>query len=81
MAGVVAALGLLGYAFHLAEGDSPSVIPGALSTCPAPDCATCLHEVCLIGLITTSQAALFPYHNIIWILTTCPALYSLPCSW
>lgn len=46
MAGVVAALGLLGYAFHLAEGDSPSVIPGALSTCPAPDCATCLHEAC-----------------------------------
>ena len=46
MAGVVAALTLLGYAFHLAEDDSPRVNPGAMSTCPAPDCNTCLHQVC-----------------------------------
>lgn len=46
MAGVVIALLLLGYAFHLAEGDSPQVTPGASTTCPAPDCAACLHQVC-----------------------------------
>ncbi|KAA6422553.1 MAG: putative inositol transporter 2-like [Trebouxia sp. A1-2] len=47
MAGVVIALLLLGYAFHLAEGDSPQVTPGASTTCPAPDCAACLHQACI----------------------------------
>ncbi len=46
MAGVVITLLLLGYAFHLAEGDSPVVTQGASTTCPAPDCAACLHQVC-----------------------------------
>ncbi|KAL0047264.1 hypothetical protein WJX82_011173 [Trebouxia sp. C0006] len=46
MAGVVITLLLLGYAFHLAEGDSPQVTPGVSTTCPAPDCAACLHQAC-----------------------------------
>ncbi len=50
MAGVVITLLLLGYAFHLAEGDSPQVTPGASTTCPAPDCAACLHQVCTCSL-------------------------------
>ena len=50
MAGVVAALALLGYAFHIAEGDSPVVTPGAPTSCPAPDCSACLHQVCMYPL-------------------------------
>ena len=45
MVGVIIALTLLGYAFHLAEAHSPAVTAGAASTCPAPDCSTCLHQV------------------------------------
>ena len=50
MAGVVITLLLLGYAFHLAEGDSPQVTPGVSTTCPAPDCAACLLQVCTCSL-------------------------------
>lgn len=46
MACVIVALTLLGYAFHLAEADSPPVAVGTASTCPAPDCSTCLHQAC-----------------------------------
>ena len=57
MAGVVAALALLGYAFHIAEGDSPVVTPGAPTSCPAPDCSACLHQVCFshpLGMMSCS---------------------------
>lgn len=52
MAGVIAALTLLGFAFSLAEGDSPAV-EVAHSTCLArdiPDCTSCLHKVCCLHL-------------------------------
>ena len=50
MAGVVAALALLGLAFYLAEHDSPAVVLSQ-STCQAQDisdCTSCLHKVCKV---------------------------------
>ena len=61
MAGVVITLLLLGYAFHLAEGDSPQVTPGVSTTCPAPDCAACLHQVCTCSCqCRSAHACSFP---------------------
>ncbi len=61
MAGVVTALLLLGYAFRLAEGDSPVVTPGTSTTCPAPDCAACLHQVCTCSCqCHSAHACIFP---------------------
>ena len=77
MAGVVITLLLLGYAFHLAESDSPEVTPGASMTCPAPDCAACLHQVCTCSahacsfqtfLARTDSAS---GRNLPWLLSSC----------
>ncbi|KAK9829082.1 hypothetical protein WJX72_003793 [[Myrmecia] bisecta] len=50
MTGVALALGLLGFAFWLAERDSPPLLPDApQSTCPVPglqDCTQCLRQGC-----------------------------------
>ena len=48
MAGVIATLALLGFAFRLAEAHSPTVVVSQ-STCLARDindCTSCLHQVC-----------------------------------
>ena len=60
MAGVIIALTLLGYAFHLAEAHSPAVTHGGSSTCPAPDCSTCLHQVRWTLLFVLSVPAVVP---------------------
>ena len=83
MAGVVIALLLLGYAFHLAEGDSPEVTPGDSTTCPAPDCAACLHQVCTCSCQCHSAHACSspPFLartdfasglNLPWLISSCP---------